>query len=240
MNVPFLDLKAQYRTIKAEIDKEISEVILSNAYASGPFVESFEEDFSNFCGSKYCIAVNSGTSALHVALLSHGIAPGDEVITVPNSFIATSWAITYCGAKPVFVDVDSTNWLMDVDLIEEKITPRTKAILPVHLYGHPADMNAINKIAKKYNLAVIEDAAQAIGAECEIDGQKMSAGSSGNFGCFSFFPSKNLGGVGDGGIVTVNNSEMAEQLRLKRVHGGESKNYQRCFCKGCSIRSWGH
>jgi dTDP-4-amino-4,6-dideoxygalactose transaminase len=220
MNVPFLDLKAQYSTIKADIDKEISKVILSNAYASGPFVESFEEDFANFCGSKYCIAVSSGTSALHLALLSHGVSPGDEVITVPNSFIATSWAITYCGAKPIFVDVDSSNWLIDVDLIEEKITPRTKAILPVHLYGHPTNINAINKIAKKYNLEVIEDAAQAHASQY----YKKRVGGMGNTACFSFYPGKNLGAFGEGGAVVTDSFEVATIIRKLRDHG-QTKKY---------------
>ncbi len=147
--------------IQNEIDIALKEVMAKTAFASGPFVQKFEEEFAKFCGAKYCVAVNSGTSALHVALLAHGIQPGDEVITVPNTFIATAWAITYCGAKPVFVDVDPRTWLINPELIEQAITPNTKAILPVHLYGQSADMDSINEIAKRHGLVVIEDAAQS-------------------------------------------------------------------------------
>ena len=161
MKVPFLDLKALHREIKPEVIKCLNDVMENTAFVSGPFTQKFEEEFAEFCGAKYCIAVNSGTSALHVALLAHGIQPDDEVITVPNTFISTTWAISYCRAKPVFVDVDPKTWLINPELIEQAITPNTKAIIPVHLYGQPADMEPINEIAKKHNLVVVEDGAQA-------------------------------------------------------------------------------
>ena len=221
MKIPFLDLKAQHKTIKKEVESILQEVLANTAFASGPFVQKFEEEFAEFCGPKYCIAVNSGTSALHVALLAHGIQPGDEVITVPNTFIATTWAITYCGAKPVFVDVDPETWLMNPDLIEQAITPKTKAILPVHLYGQPADMDDINVIAKKHNLIVIEDAAQAHAAAYK--GKRV--GILGNTTCFSFYPGKNLGAYGEGGAVVTDDENIASHIHMLRDHGQPKKYY---------------
>lgn len=221
MKVPFLDLKAQYREIKDEIENSLQEVMANTAFASGPFVQKFEEEFAEFCGAKYCVAVNSGTSALHVALLAYGIKPSDEVITVPNTFIATSWAISYCGAKPIFVDVDAKTWLMNPDLIELAITPKTKAILPVHLYGQPADMDVINEIARAHNLIVIEDAAQAHAAIYK--GKQV--GSFGNTTCFSFYPGKNLGAYGEGGAVVTDDDYIANHVRLLRDHGQPKKYY---------------
>ena len=221
MKIPFLDLKVQYRVIKDEIDSSLQEVMANTAFASGPFVQQFEDEFSEFCNSKYCITVNSGTSALHVALLAHGIKPGDEVITVPNTFVATTWAITYCGAKPVFVDVDPKTYLMNPDLIEQAITPKTKAILPVHLYGQPADMDTINKISKKHGLIVIEDAAQAHAAT--YNGKRI--GGLGNTTCFSFYPGKNLGAYGEGGAVVTNDEKIAGHMRLLRDHAQPKKYY---------------
>jgi dTDP-4-amino-4,6-dideoxygalactose transaminase len=219
MKVPFLDLKLQRDPIQNEIDIVLKDVMANTAFASGPFVQKFEEEFAKFCGTKYCIAVNSGTSALHVALLAHGIQSGDEVITVPNTFIATAWAITYCGAKPVFVDVEPETWLMNPDLIEQAITPNTKAILPVHLYGQSADLDSINKIAKKYDLIVIEDAAQAHAGT--YNGKII--GSLGNTTCFSFYPGKNLGAYGEGGAVVTDNEDIANNIRMLRDHGQTTK-----------------
>ena len=221
MKVPFLDLKAQFRVIKNEVESSLQEVMENTAFASGPFVQKFEEEFAEFCGAKYCVAVNSGTSALHLALLSHGINSGDEVITVPNTFIATAWAITYCGAKPVFVDVDPETWLIDPKLIEKEITPKTKAILPVHLYGQPADMDSINEIAKRRGLIIIEDAAQAHAAMYK--GKRI--GSLGNTTCFSFYPGKNLGAYGEGGAVVTNDKNIAVHIRMLRDHGQPKKYY---------------
>jgi dTDP-4-amino-4,6-dideoxygalactose transaminase len=221
LKVPFLDLKAQYRVIKEEVESGLQEVMANTAFVSGPFVQKFEQEFSKFCGPNYCIAVNSGTSALHVALLAHGIQPGNEIITVPNTFIATIWAITYCGAKPVFVDVDQDTWLINPDLIEQAITPKTKAIIPVHLYGQPVDMDPINEIAKKHNLVVIEDAAQAHAAT--YNGKRI--GSLGNTTCFSFYPGKNLGAYGEGGAVVTDNAEIANHIRMLRDHGQPKKYY---------------
>ena len=227
MRVPFVDLKAQYLSIKNEIDSAIQNVINDTAFIKGKYVQKFEEEYAEIYGVNNVISCANGTDAIYITLKALGIGLGDEVITVANSWISTSETITQTGAQPVFVDIHPDYYTIDVNKIEENITPKTKAIIPVHLYGQCADMEAILKISREYNIPVIEDGAQAIGAECEIDGQKRSAGSSGEFGCFSFFPSKNLGGVGDGGIVTINNSEMADQLRLKRVHGGERKYYHR-------------
>jgi len=218
--ISFLDLKSQYNALNIEIVNSIQQVLDNTAFASGPFVKQFEESFSTFCDSEYCIAVNSGTSALHVALLAHGIQQGDEIITVPNSFIATTWAITYCGATPVFVDVDPETWLMDPNLIEQAITPKTKAIIPVHLYGQPADMDSINKIAKKYDLVVIEDAAQAHAATYK--GKRI--GGEQNTTCFSFYPGKNLGAYGEGGGVVTNDENIATLIQKLRDHG-QSKRY---------------
>jgi dTDP-4-amino-4,6-dideoxygalactose transaminase len=221
MKVPFLDLKAQYRVIKEEVESGLQEVMANTAFASGPFVTKFEEEFANFCDTKYCVAVNSGTSALHTALLAHGIQLDDEVITVPNTFIATVWAITYCGAKPVFVDVEPDTWLINPDLIEQAITPKTKAIIPVHLYGQPVDMDPINEIAKKHNLVVIEDAAQAHAATYK--GKRV--GSLGNTTCFSFYPGKNLGAYGEGGAVVTDDADIANHIRMLRDHGQTKKYY---------------
>jgi dTDP-4-amino-4,6-dideoxygalactose transaminase len=221
MKVPFLDLKAQNRVIKPEIDAALQEVIQNTAFASGPFVQKFEDRFAEFCNGKFCVAVNSGTSALHSALLAYGIESGDEVITVPNTFIATTWAITYCGANPVFVDVDPETFLMNPDLIEQAITSKTKAILPVHLYGQPADMNSINEIAQKHGLTVIEDAAQAHASTyrgCRVGGL-------GNTTCFSFYPGKNLGAYGEGGAIVTSDEKIANHLRLLRDHAQPKKYY---------------
>ncbi len=220
MKVPFLDLKAQYLSIKYEIDLAIHQVIDNSAFAGGPFVEKFEKAFAPYCQCKEAIGVGSGTDALWIALIALGIGDGDEVITVPSSFIATAEAISFTGAKPVFVDIDKDTCNMNPDLIEAAITSRTKAIIPVHLFGQMADMDPIIKIANKRNLFVIEDACQAHGAEYK--GKR--AGSIGDAGCFSFYPGKNLGAYGEAGAVVTNNAGLAEIMRIFRDHG-QSKKY---------------
>jgi dTDP-4-amino-4,6-dideoxygalactose transaminase len=217
--VPILDLKAQYQQMKLEIDAAVARVIDSTQFILGPEVLAFEERFASYCGVKHCTALNSGTSALHLALLAAGIGPGDEVITVSMTFVATTAAVIYCGAKPVFIDVDPDTWTMDPKLIEAAITPQTKAILPVHLHGLMADMDPIMEIARRHGLVVIEDAAQSHGAEYK--GRR--AGSIGDVGCFSFYPGKNLGAYGEGGAAVTNNSELARCMALLRDWGQESK-----------------
>jgi len=217
--IPFLDLKAQYWQIKQEIDSAISGAVESTQFVLGPEVASFEERFAAYCNVAHCRAVNTGTSALHLALLAAGIGPGDEVITVSMTFVATTAAVLYTGAKPVFVDVDPVTWTMNPTLIEAAITPRTKAILPVHLHGLMADMDPIMAIARRHGLVVIEDAAQAHGAEYK----DRRAGSIGASGCFSFYPGKNLGAFGEGGAVVTNEPELARKISLLRDWGQEAK-----------------
>jgi dTDP-4-amino-4,6-dideoxygalactose transaminase len=221
MKVPFLDLKAQYETLKAEILAEIQKVLESTAFAGGPFVRGFEDAFAVFCECKQAVGVGNGTDALWAALVALGVGPGDEVITVPNTFIATVEAISFCGAKPVFVDIEQKTYNMDPTLLELAITPRTKAVIPVHLFGHMADMDPIMRVAKQYNLFVIEDASQAHGAEYK----SRKAGSIGDIGCFSFYPGKNLGAYGEAGAVVTNNSALAEKVRMFRDHGQSKKYY---------------
>ena len=217
--IPFLDLKAQYCQIKPEIDAAVARVVSSGHFVQGPEVAAFEERFAEYCRTAHCLAVNSGTSALHLALLAAGIGPGDEVITVSMTFVATTAAILYSGAKPVFVDVDPVTWTMDPGLIEAAITPRTRAILPVHLHGLMADMDPIMSIARRHGLVVIEDAAQAHGAEY----RGCRAGSIGDLGCFSFYPGKNLGAFGEGGAVVTDRPEFARRVSLLRDWGQEAK-----------------
>jgi len=218
--IPFLDLKVQYRQIKPEIDAAVMRVLEGGCFTQGRSVSGFEADFSDFCGSTHGVAVNSGTSALHLALLAAGVGAGDEVITVPLTFVATVSAICYTGAHPVFVDVDPHTLNIDVLQIEAAITPQTKVILPVHLHGQPADMDAILKIARRFNLIVIEDAAQAHGATYK--GSRV--GCLGDLACFSFYPGKNLGGYGEGGMVLTNRAEYVRSLRILRDCGQEVKH----------------
>ncbi|MBT0652920.1 DegT/DnrJ/EryC1/StrS family aminotransferase [Geomobilimonas luticola] len=220
MKVPFLDLKAQYDAIAGEIDDAIRQVIERTAFSGGPFVSAFEEQFAAFCQCKHAIGVGSGTEALWLALAALDIGPGDEVVTVPNSFIATAEAISFCGATPVFVDVNGESQTMDPNLLEAAITERTRAVIPVHLFGQMADMGPIMEIARRHNLFVVEDACQAHGAE--YNGRP--AGSIGNFGCFSFYPGKNLGAYGEAGGVVTNSDEMSEKIKMIRDHG-QSKKY---------------
>jgi len=219
--IPLLDLRAEYHELKSEIDAAVSRVLESGQFILGPEVTGLEEEFASYCNVKHAIGVNSGTSALHLALLGAGIEPGDEVITVPFTFYATAAAIGYIGAVPVYVDIDPRTFNLDVTRVEAAITERTRAILPVHLYGQPADMDTILEIARRYNLVVIEDVAQAHGAEYK----GRHAGSIGDIGCFSFYPTKNLGAAGEGGMVTTNNSEYARTIAMLRNWGEEHRYY---------------
>jgi dTDP-4-amino-4,6-dideoxygalactose transaminase len=221
MAIPFLTLKAQHQPLKQEILAAVSEVLDSTAFAGGHYVTKFEQEFAAYCQVKHAVGVGNGTDALWFALLALGIGQGDEVITVPNTFIATAEAITYCGAKPVFVDVDEETCTMNPALIEAAITPRTKAIIPVHLYGQMADMDPIMEIARKHKLFVIEDACQAHGAEYK--GRR--AGSIGDVGCFSFYPGKNLGACGEAGASVTNNLELKNRMAMFRDHGQAKKYY---------------
>lgn len=234
MQVPFLDLKAQYLSIKDEIQAALNKVLDQTAFAGGPFVAQFEKEFAEFCQVEHCVGVGSGTDALWLALLALGVGPGDEVITVPDTFIATAEAISYCGATPVFVDVDEKTYNMDPNKLEECIKTHNsklktqnslKAIIPVHLFGQTADMDPILEIAKKYGLSVVEDACQAHGALYK----GKPAGSIGAAGCFSFYPGKNLGAYGEAGAVTTNNAELASKMRMIRDHGQEKKYYHGCI-----------
>lgn len=221
MNIPFLDLKIQYKDIAQEVLPMVTEAMTNGAFIGGPQVVNFEKEFAEFCDSKYCVGVNSGTDALRFALMAVGVKPGDEVITVPNTFIATTEAISQVGAVPVFVDIYPDTCNMDISLIEEKMTEKTKVILPVHLYGQPADMDPILELAEKHNLMVIEDACQAHGALYK----DRNAGSMGIVGCFSFYPGKNLGAYGEGGAVVTQDEEITEKIRMIRDHGQEKKYF---------------
>ena len=219
MKVPFLDLKAQHEPIREELLEQFQKVLANTAFAGGFFTAEFEADFAKFCQCEHAIGVGSGTEALWVALVAKGIGPGDEVITVPNSFIATAEAISFTGAKPVFIDVDERTYTMNPDLLEAAITPKTKAVIPVHLYGQIADMDPIVEIARKHGLFVLEDSAQAHGAEYK--GRR--AGSIGDAAAFSFYPGKNLGACGEAGAVTTNDADLAAKMRMFRDHGQEKK-----------------
>lgn len=219
--IPVVDLRKQYESIKGEIDDAISGVIESMQFVLGPEVVKFEEGFANYSQTKFAFGVNSGTSALHLAMLAAGIGPGDEVITVSYTFVATAASVCYVGARPVFVDIDPNTCNIDVSRIEAAITPKTKAIMPVHLYGNCADMDSILAIARKHGLLVIEDAAQAHGAEYK--GRR--AGSMSEMACFSFYPGKNLGAYGEAGAIVTNNEEYAETIRQLRDQGQSEKYF---------------
>ena len=219
MGIPLVDLKAQYLSIKDEIDEAIQRVISNSSFILGEEVRAFEEEFASFCEARFAIGTSSGTSALHLALLACGVGLGDEVITTPHTFVATTEAISHAGARPVFVDIDPESYNINPTKIEAAITDKAKAIIPVHLYGQPAEMDAIMEIADKHGLKVIEDAAQAHGAGYK--GKRV--GTIGNVGCFSFYPAKNLGAYGDGGMVVTNDEEIAEKVRLLRNHGRTEK-----------------
>jgi dTDP-4-amino-4,6-dideoxygalactose transaminase len=219
MNVPFLDLHRQYVSIRREITEAIEAVVERTAFAGGPFVSQFEEHFAEFCGVRHAAGVGSGTDALWAALAALGVGEGDEVVTVPNTFIATAEAISRCGARPVFVDIDEGRYTLDPERLESAITPRTKAIVPVHLFGQMADMDPILEIARDRNLRVVEDACQAHGARYK----GLPAGSMGDAGCFSFYPGKNLGAYGEAGAVVTNDAEIDAQIRVLRDHGQTEK-----------------
>lgn len=225
MKVFLLDLKAQYKSIKNEINKAILRIVEGGNFILGENVKGLEDEIARYVGCKYAIACASGTDALILALRALGIKSGDEVITSPFTFFATATSITSVGAKPIFVDIEKKTYNIFPKLIEKKITKRTKAIIPVHIYGQMANMSEILKIAKKYNLKVVEDACQSIGSEQKIKGRLQKAGNIGDIGCFSFFPSKNLGGYGDGGIITTNNKDIADKIKMLRVHGSQKRYY---------------
>ncbi|RJX18273.1 MAG: DegT/DnrJ/EryC1/StrS family aminotransferase [Desulforudis sp.] len=231
MNVPFLNLKAQYDLIKDEFSPKLEKVMQSSAFAGGPFVEEFEKDFAAFCGCKHAIGVGNGTDALWMALIGLGVGRGDEVITTPSTFIATTEAISFCGADPVFVDVDERTGNMDPVLLPQAITGKTKAIIPVHLHGQAADMAPIMDIANRHNLIVIEDACQAHDAEYNA----KKAGTMGAAGCFSFYPGKNLGAFGEAGAVTTDDDQLAATIRMFRDHGQAKKYHHSIIGWNCRM-----
>jgi dTDP-4-amino-4,6-dideoxygalactose transaminase len=218
--IPHEDLTLQYRLIADEITEAVMAVLPMGKYTLGPHVAMFEQEFAAYCECTYCLGIANGTEALHLALAACGVGPGDEVISVPNTYAATTFAISYVGASPVFVDVDPQTYNMDVSQLERAVTPRTRAILPVHLYGQPVDMDPVLELARRHNLYVIEDAAHAHGALYK--GRK--AGSMSDIACFSFYPSKNLGAYGDGGAVTLSNAELYERLKMLRYMGQKVKH----------------
>ncbi|MGA2602777.1 MAG: DegT/DnrJ/EryC1/StrS family aminotransferase [Verrucomicrobiia bacterium] len=217
--VPFLDLKAQYATIRDEVQAALAEVCDSARFAQGPATQAFEQEFAAYCGVTHCVSLNSGTSALHLALRCLNVGPGDEVITTPFTFIATAWAISYVGATPVFVDIDPVRRTLDPAKLEVAVTSRTKAIMPVHIFGTPADMDAVNAIAKKHKLFVVEDAAQAHGAR--YHGKRV--GQFSTISCFSFYPTKNLGAYGEGGALLTNDDKFAARARSLREHAQSAR-----------------
>jgi len=223
IKVPLLDIPLSYEAVLADVEKNINEVIRSGYFILGPVVEELERQIAAYCGAKYAVGVSSGTDALLISLMAAGIGEGDEVITTPFTFFATAGSISRLGAKPVFVDIEPSTFNINPKYIEKNITNKTRAIIPVHLYGQCADMDPILDLAKKNNLAIIEDAAQAIGSKYKGGG----AGSLGDYGCFSFFPTKNLGGFGDGGMVTMASEELYEQVKTLRVHGSNNKYYHK-------------
>ncbi|MBW8831852.1 MAG: DegT/DnrJ/EryC1/StrS family aminotransferase [Burkholderiales bacterium] len=231
--IPFIDLKAQYREVKEEVNAAIQGVLDTCQFTLGSEVLAFEQEFADYCSAKHGVGVNTGTSALHLALLAAGVGPGDEVITVPFTFVATISAIDYTGATPVLIDIDPVTFTMDAKALEAAITERTKAIIPVHLYGQSADMDPILEIAKRYGLTVIEDACQAHGAEYK--GRR--AGSMGHMACFSFYPGKNLGAYGEGGMVVTDDPEFARTIRMLRDWGAEKKYHH--VLKGYNFRMEG-
>lgn len=220
MKVPFLDLKAQNASVEREIRAALDEVISASAFILGPAVERFEKNFAQFVGTKRCVGLNNGTTSLQMALIACGIGAGDEVITTPLTWVSTAWAISYVGAKPVFVDVDPVSYTIDPNLVRQAITPKTKAIMPVHIYGQMADMESLSAIANEFGLTLIEDAAQAHGA---TQNGKM-AGSIGHAGSFSFYPGKNLGAFGEGGAITTNDDAIATRIARLRDHAQNGRH----------------
>jgi dTDP-4-amino-4,6-dideoxygalactose transaminase len=220
-SIPYFDLPAQIRSLRKDLDAVISRTLDNCSFCLGPDVAQFEKDFAKYCGAEHCVAFNSGTSALHVAMLLLGVGHGDEVITTPTTFVATSWAISYVGAKPVYLDVDDATFNLDPKLIEKAITPRTKAVMPVHLYGQPFDLDPVLEICRRHNLPLVEDAAQAHGAKYK--GKVI--GTFGEISCFSFYPGKNLGACGEGGTLVTNNAAFAARARALREHGSSVRYY---------------
>lgn len=223
--IPFLDLKAQFEEVGEEITRRVSEVLASGNYVLGPYVEMFEREFAKFSGVEHCVAVNSGTSALQLALMAYDVGPGDEVVTVSQTFIATVASIEYCGATPVLVDVDASRQTMCVEKLKAAITPKTKVIMPVHLFGQPADMSAINQIAKSHNIPVVADAAQAHGATY----RNLPISAHSDTAAFSFYPGKNLGACGEGGAIVTNDPDVAGRIRVMRDWGQVEKNKHSCL-----------
>ena len=219
--VPYLDLPTQMRPIRKEIDAVIAHALDNCSFCLGPDVVQFEKDFARYCGAAHCVGFNSGTSALHVAMKLLDVGPGDEVITTPCTFVATSWAISYVNAQPVYVDIDDATFNLDPKEVERAITPRTKAVLPVHLYGHPVDLDPLLKICRKHKLPLVEDAAQAHGAKYK----GKVVGTFGEMSCFSFYPGKNLGAYGEGGALVTNNAAFAARARALREHGSTQRYY---------------
>ena len=219
--IPYLDLAAQLRGIRKDLDVAITRTIDNCSFCLGPDVAQFEKDFARFIGAEHCLGFNSGTSALHVALLLLDIKPGDEIITTPFTFVATSWAISYVGAKPVYVDIDEATMNLDPKLIERALTPRTRAVMPVHLYGHPFDLDPVLAICKRHKLPLVEDAAQAHGAKYK----NKIVGTFGEISCFSFYPGKNLGACGEGGALVTNNAAFSTRARSLREHGSTVRYY---------------
>ena len=219
--IPYFDLPAQIRSLRPELDAAIALSLDNCTFCLGPDVAQFEVEFARFCDAKHCIGFNNGTSALHVAMRLLNLGPGDEVITTPFTFVATSWALSYVGARPVFVDIDDTSFNLDPKLVERAITPRTRALLPVHLYGNPADLAPLLEICRKHNLTLVEDAAQAHGAKY----RGRSVGSFGQMSSFSFYPGKNLGACGEGGALVTNNDAYAARARALRDHGSTRRYY---------------
>jgi dTDP-4-amino-4,6-dideoxygalactose transaminase len=234
MKVPVIDLKAEYTELRAEILAALDRVGEKSAYVLGEDVEAFEREFADFCGTRHCVALSSGTAALHVGLLGLGVQPEHEVITSPNTFVAATEAITYCGAVPVFVDIDPATANLDARLLERAITPRTRAIMPVHLYGRPADMDTIREVAARHDVRILEDAAQAHGARYR--GRRV--GGLGHAGAFSFYPTKNLGACGEGGALTTDDDQIARFARAARSHG-QTARYEHEFV-GFNYRMQGY
>src|SRR5215470_5780165 len=219
--VPYLDLPAQMRGLRKEIDAAIARTLDNCSFCLGPDVAQFEKDFARYCGAEHCVGFNSGTSALHIALLLLNVGHGDEVITTPCTFVATSWAISYVGARPVYVDIEDATFNLDPAHVERAITPRTKAIMPVHLYGHPANLEPLLEICRRHNLSLVEDAAQAHGATYK----GKAIGTFGIVSGFSFYPGKNLGAYGEAGALVTNNDSYAARARSLREHGSTQRYY---------------
>ena len=231
IKIPFIDLWSQHLPLMSEFSQAIQEVIESSAFAGGPFVAAFEKDFAAYCDVPHAIGVGSGTEALWLSLLACGVGPGDEVITVPSTFMATAEAITYCGARPVFVDVDEQTYTMNPDALKHALTPKTKAIIPVHLFGQPSDMDPIMEFGCKHGLYIIEDACQAHGATYK--GKRV--GTFGDTACFSFYPGKNLGAFGEAGAIVTSSAELDEKIKILRDHGQQRKYFHSVVGWNCRM-----